>query len=142
MCTLRAILIVAAAAMAAAPATGQDQDGRYAIAPIPDGFLRLDSRTGQVSECRREAEGYRCRMVADERNALQAEIDRLERDNAALRERLARSGGAPQPPNRETGPGATSRSPSEAEVDRALGVMERFVRRFMSILREERGDPI
>jgi hypothetical protein len=30
--------------------------------------------------------------------------------------------------------------PSDEDVDRALGVMERFLRRFMNMLREERPD--
>jgi hypothetical protein len=141
MHTLRPTLVLTAV-LAAAPLAAEEQNGRYTMAPTTDGFLRLDSRTGEVSECRREADAYRCRLVADERSALQAEIDRLEQENAALKERLARAGGPMEPPGSGAKPGAPTRSPSEVEVDRALGVMERFVRRFMSILRDERADPI
>ena len=123
------------------PLAAQDDNGRYSMTPTPDGFLKLDSRTGAVSECRRGVEGYQCRLVADERSALQAEIDRLERDNAELKDRVAGTGASPAPGS-GTPPEGRSTSPSEDEVDRALGVMEKFLRRFMTILREEPGKPI
>jgi hypothetical protein len=39
-----------------------------------------------VSEGQRGLEGYQCGLVPDEQAALQAEIDRLANENAALRE--------------------------------------------------------
>jgi hypothetical protein len=45
-----------------------------------------------VRECRREVEGYRCGLVSENRDPLQAEIERLAKENAQLRERLARAG--------------------------------------------------
>src|SRR3954447_8579287 len=110
----------------------EDGDGRYRLSPTSDGFLKLDSRSGAVSECKRGPDGYQCRLVPDEQAALQAEIDRLVKENAALREQLARVG--PPPPER---PGESARPekapvlPREDEVDRALGLMEKFLRRFM-----------
>ena len=58
-----------------------------------------------------------------------------------LREQLAKAG--PSLPER---PGESTRSspnlPRDEEVDRALGYIEKFLRRFMGILRDETGKPI
>src|SRR5215203_6319916 len=90
------------------PAGAEDADGRYRLSPTPDGYLKLDSRSGAVSECTRGPDGYQCRLVPDEQAALQAEIDRLAGENAALKEQLAKSG----PPLPE-GPGESTK-PSPA----------------------------
>jgi hypothetical protein len=42
-----------------------------------------------VSEGQRDLDGYQCGLVPDEQAALQAEIDRLANEHAALREQLA-----------------------------------------------------
>ncbi len=129
--------------LALAPAAAQESDGRYRMTPTPDGFLELDSRTGTVSECKRGPDGYRCTLVPDGRSALQAEIDRLAKENAALREKLAKAEApTPEKPGNGVRPGERNAAPSEAEIDRALGIMERFLRRFMRILREESGGQI
>ena len=54
----------------------------FTMTPTPEGFLKLDSRTGVVSQCLRQGPNYECRLIPDERAALQDEIDRLTRENA------------------------------------------------------------
>ena len=80
---------------AAAPARcrlpGAD-DGRYTFHRVQDSFVRLDGRTGQVSVCGREAAGWACRAVPDERTALEEAIGRLQGDNAALKKELLARG--------------------------------------------------
>ena len=44
-------------------------------------MLRLDTRTGQVSLCAKQSAGWACNAVPDERNALENEITRLQREN-------------------------------------------------------------
>ncbi len=65
------------------------ENGRYALSPIADGVLRLDTRTGAVSTCTNSGAGWACYAVPDERAALDAEIGRLEADNEKLKAQLA-----------------------------------------------------
>lgn len=64
------------------------ENGRYTLSPVTDGFLRLDTRNGVVSICTNK-NGWICRLVPDERAALDTEIGRLQTDNKNLREQLA-----------------------------------------------------
>ena len=54
--------------------------------------MRLDSRTGQVSQCGWSTNTWSCKVVPDERAALESEIGRLQRDNAALKNSLLAGG--------------------------------------------------
>jgi hypothetical protein len=143
-CLIRSPLPFAAAALALSlgAAAAQDGNGRYAMSPTPDGYLKLDSRTGSVTHCQREGAAFRCTLVPDERNALQEEIDRLSRENADLKNRLAAAGGSAPPPSADAPPPSSS-TPSDQDIDRALTLMERFLRRFKDIMREpEDGKPL
>jgi hypothetical protein len=73
---------------ACAQAVPDTENGRYTLSPVTDGFLRLDTRNGVVSICVNKS-GWTCRLVADERAALDTEIGRLQADNKKLREQLA-----------------------------------------------------
>ena len=65
------------------------ENGRYALSPIADGVLRLDTRTGSVSTCNSSGAGWACYAVPDERGALDAEIGRLQAENEKLKAQLA-----------------------------------------------------
>ena len=65
------------------------ENGRYALSPVADGVIRLDTRTGAVSNCSNKGNGWACYAVPDERAALDAEIGRLEADNEKLKAQLA-----------------------------------------------------
>jgi uncharacterized small protein (DUF1192 family) len=58
-----------------------NENGRYALSPIPDGVIRLDTRTGAVSTCSNGGAGWACYAVPDERAALDEEIGRLQTEN-------------------------------------------------------------
>ena len=77
------------AAVAAQPMPDAE-NGRYALSPVADGVIRLDTRTGAVSTCNNNSgAGWACYAVPDERAALDAEIGRLEADNEKLKAQLA-----------------------------------------------------
>jgi hypothetical protein len=86
--------------------------GRFAAVPTANGVLRLDSQTGSVSLC----------------------TTRLSKENADLR-----TAAASHAPPVSAPPQASARSnlPGDAEVDRALNIMERFVQRMMRIMKED-----
>jgi hypothetical protein len=65
------------------------ENGRYALSPVADGVIRLDTRTGAVSTCSNTGMGWACYAVPDERAALDAEIGRLQADNEKLKVELA-----------------------------------------------------
>ena len=65
------------------------EKGRYSMSTVGNGVIRLDTRTGAVSTCNNGAAGWACYAVPDERAALDAEIGRLQADNARLKTELA-----------------------------------------------------
>src|SRR3954451_13441028 len=87
------LLVVAACLAGLAPAmaaeTPDTENGRYTLQPSGDGMLRLDTRTGTLSNCSNSAAGWACYAVPDERAALDTEIGRLQTENDKLKAQLA-----------------------------------------------------
>ncbi len=119
------LMLAAAPAFAAESADLSTENGRYAMTPAPEGFLRLDTRTGAVSLCTVSGAAASCRAAAEERKALEEELDRLTQENARLKQQA--SG---QPPSKYG-------LPKDEDIDRAMGFAERFMKRMMKILRED-----
>ena len=127
-------LSLAAFAVASAQtATPDSENGRYSFNPVADGVLRLDTRTGQVSQCSRNDAGWACKVVPDERSALETEIARLQGENATLKkELLAR--GLPLPGAPGAKPGESElKLPSDAEVDKVVSFLEKVWRRLVEM---------
>ena len=116
------------------PAFGQ-AGGDRRIIPTDDGFMEIDLQTGAVTQCLRAPDGYRCAPAKTDPSALQAELERLRKENAELRSQLSQPGPGLRPDQRTKPP-----QPTDREIDRALDVIERFLRRFMGILRDEKPD--
>jgi hypothetical protein len=74
---------------AGAQSMPEAENGRYALSPVDDGVVRLDTRTGAVSTCNNTGIGWACYAAPDERAALDAEIGRLQADNEKLKAQLA-----------------------------------------------------
>lgn len=75
--------------LVAAQSAPDGDNGRYSMTPIPEGVLRLDTRTGTVSTCTRNGAGWACYAVPDERSALNAEIGRLQAEVETLKGQVA-----------------------------------------------------
>ena len=125
--------ILGASALAfAATAPGlraEEETGRYTMSPTEDGFLRLDRTTGSVSHCRKAGSDWACELVADDRRALQAEIDALHTENERLKHQLA---------------DANAELPTEEEMERTFSFFENFIQRFAKaarVFRDEMAAP-
>lgn len=75
--------------LVAAQSAPDGENGRFSMTPIPEGVLRLDTRTGTVSTCTSNGAGWACYAVPDERSALDAEIGRLQAEVEKLKGQLA-----------------------------------------------------
>ena len=148
-CGLNASGQVLAQDQSAPAAVPGSDDAPYSFHRIQDSFVRLDGRTGQVSVCGREAAGWACRAVPDERLALEEAIGRLQNDNATLKKELLAKGlplpsgvkpDAPAAGSEKAKPGETAKTPSDAELDRALGFVEKVWRRLLEIMADFQRD--
>ena len=123
-------------APAAPPEAGGD--GRYTFNRVQDGYIRLDTRTGQVAMCSRRTVGWACQALPDDRLVLESEIARLQGENAALKkELLSRGLGLPSGVRPEAPVGKsedTSRSTGSPDVDRVLSAIEKVWRRLVEMI--------
>ncbi|MGE6781014.1 hypothetical protein ACQKGL_00665 [Ensifer adhaerens] len=127
-----AILLFGIGLALAGGASAQDPaPGRYSMQKSETGIARLDTQTGEVSLCQEKDAQLVCRMAADERAAFEQELDLLTKRVEAL-EKAAKAGESV----------AKQDLPAEEEIDRAMGIMERMMRRFMDIVKDLEGsDP-
>jgi hypothetical protein len=124
-------------------AAGAAEPDRYRLEKSPDGYVRMDTRTGEMSICEEKWDELVCRMAADERSAVQDEIDRLQAELKALNERLS-SVKALEDRVARLENSVTSRIekslPTEEDFNRTMSYMERFFRSFMGIVRDFEND--
>ena len=138
--TLVMATIASAALLSAAHAQPADADERrFQFNQVADGYLRLDLKTGEVSLCARRSSGWSCLAVPDDRAALDAEIARLQGENANLKKTLL-DGGLPLPGGVTALPppvaegGGVLKLPSDADINRAMAVMEKMWRRMVDMV--------
>ncbi len=143
------VAVVAGAAPAQSPDRGADQppgsgEARFSFHRVDDGFLRLDSRTGEVASCGRRGGAWTCLLVPDERAAVDGEIARLQGENARLKSALLDHGVAlpqavlpqatpPAPVPPQTVP-PTAEPGRRDDVDRVLTLVERMWRRLVELM--------
>jgi hypothetical protein len=119
--------------------TGPSDSARYTFFRYRDTFLRLEVSTGHVSECGWEASGWFCRVLPDERLALESEIARLQESNLALKKALlARglplpNGLAADPPEPER-PDGLIKMPSGADLTRVKMALENLWHRMVGMM--------
>jgi hypothetical protein len=146
---MRALLVATTIALTAASAEAQtaapdSENGRFTFNQVSEGFLRLDTRTGNVSLCGKRTAGWACQAVPDDRTVLESEIARLQGENATLKkDMIARGvplpGGvvAESPGGR---PQIELKLPSEAEIDRVMAFMEKIWRRLIDMVQSVQKD--
>jgi hypothetical protein len=160
------VLVLAADAPTARAQSSEPaaETGRYSFNKIDDGYLRLDTGTGQVALCSRRTIGWACQLVPDERVAMEGEIARLQDELARLRTELDKrppqgvarvEPSAPPPPEKlvpptveKPGPPAvaerrepTLQLPSDEEIDRMMTFFEKVWRRLVDMIGSLQKEP-
>jgi hypothetical protein len=128
-------LIAPAIAEEAAPDNGH---ARYMLKQVDDGYLRLDTQTGDVSICARRTVGWACQTVPDDRAVLEGEIARLRGENGALKKEIL-ANGLPLPAGAAadaagSGGSVTIPLPSNGDVDQAVAYVGQLWHRFVDAL--------
>lgn len=138
---MRPILLVAFAALTyatTADAQTVQQKGRYSLVVVDDGFIRLDTVSGEIARCTGDPERLTCRLAADERRAYLDEIDRLEIRIDNLEGRVAALEAGAEAPR--LGYGRDFGLPSDEEIDEALDMTDKVFRRFFGMVKELKRD--
>ena len=153
-----AVLIVCLGGFGSAMAQSvpEIENGRYALSPVADGVIRLDTRTGSVSTCNNSGAGWACYTVPDERAALDAEIGRLQSDNEKLKAQLAAREPTvtgkideplpktdslkPAPPKASTERKIEIPLPSDRDMDRVMSFLEQAWRRLIEMAQRVQKD--
>jgi hypothetical protein len=135
------LLLAAFAVASAQTATPDSENGRYSFSPVADGVLRLDTRSGQVSHCSRNDAGWACKLVPDERSALETEIARLQNENATLKKELLGYGlTLPGVPGQSKPGEPELKLPTDTEVDKVVSFLEKVWRRLVEMGRNVQRD--
>ena len=136
--------------LVAAQSAPDGDNGRFSMTPIPEGALRLDTRTGTVSTCTNSGAGWACYAVPDERAAMDTEIGRLQAENEKLKAQLAERGDTvpgksadalpksdslkkPEPKVAEGERKIEIPLPSDQDMDRMMSFLERAWRRLIEM---------
>jgi hypothetical protein len=120
---------------------------RYTFHRIRDGFVRLDSQTGEMAQCGWSAAGWSCQAVPDERAALESEIARLQAANAALKKSLLSRGldlpdgvRADTPTAKAPDTGSGSKKPADGQLDRVVSYMAKVWRLLVEMMTDLQRD--
>ena len=112
---------------------------RYRLEKTPNGYVRMDTRTGEMSICQEKWGELVCRMAADERTAVQDEMERLQTELKVLNDQLATvkalEDRVTKLENSVTAKIEQS-LPTEEDFNKTMSYMERFFRSFMGIVRD------
>ena len=141
MIRIRPLLFaIAVCALSCGPASAQgtepeNEESRFSFFRAEDGYLRLDGRTGQVSLCTRRPVGWLCQALPEERAAFEAEVARLQLENAALKQEvLAHDLPLPAGVGPERPPAAGQPSPSDRDASQFMSVIENVWRRLVAMI--------
>ena len=151
-----AVALLAGNGVASAESMPDTENGRYALQPSGNGVIRLDTRTGALSNCTNSPSGWACYMAPDERKAMDAEIGRLQAENEKLKAQLASANAgkndqALPKSDKQDDPKAAQGErqgerkieiplPSDADVDRVMSFLERAWQRLVDMANRMQKD--
>jgi len=136
---LGTVCLAGNAAFAAEPVP-DSENGRYTFSPAADGLMRLDTRTGTVSNCSNSAAGWACFAVPDERKALDEEIGRLQAENGKLKAQLASRDPAASPKTDDSQRKIEIPLPSDQDMDRVMSFLQRAWKRLVEMANQMQKD--
>ena len=131
-----------------AEAAPDSENGRYTFSPTADGVMRLDTKTGAVSNCSNSPAGWACYAVPDERKALDEEIGRLQAENDRLKAQLAsRDPASAKSDSKPAAPGTAENDrkieiplPSDQDMDRVMSFLQRAWKRLVDMANQMQKD--
>ncbi|HWZ38649.1 MAG TPA: hypothetical protein VNY08_10145 [Bradyrhizobium sp.] len=124
----------------AAEGAPDSENGRYTFSPTADGVMRLDTRTGTVSNCSNSAAGWACYAVPDERKALDQEIGRLQAENEKLKAQLASRDPAASGKQADSQRKIEIPLPSDQDMDRVMSFLQRAWKRLVEFANQMQKD--
>lgn len=134
-----AAVILTVPAFADDDATPGNGDGHYTFNKVAGGFVRLDTKTGEVALCGKRTVGWACQAAPEDRAVLENEIARLRTENAVLKQDIL-SRGLPLPPGAmpespivQDSDGKL-RLPGPADVERAVTLVGRMWHRLVEAI--------
>ncbi len=120
---------------------------QYHVVERSTGVLRIDRRTGDISECERSTNGWVCRLTADDRAAYEAEINRLDaqverlENELELAEQALEDAEDSRPLLRDQDEVRQRLDlPTDEEIDAVMNSAEQMMRRFMDMVEDLRRD--
>jgi hypothetical protein len=130
---------------ALAESTPDSENGRYTFSTTAGGVMRLDTRTGAVSNCSNSGSGWACYAVPDERKALDEEIGRLQAENGKLKAQLAARDPAGKTAEAAPGNNDSQRKieiplPSDQDMDRVMSFLQRAWKRLVDMANQMQRD--
>ncbi|MEJ8570984.1 hypothetical protein [Microbaculum marinum] len=163
---MRRILMVLTVCVATAPALAQEtvpdtEGGQYILRRVDGGLMRVDRETGMTSFCRKRDAAWVCEVVADDRVALEEEIERLSSDNSKLAIEIGRlkdridmlearleetpqagpEAGDPKAGDPKAGDDQSAFDfPSDEEMDQVMKSFESMMHRFLDMMRDLREE--
>ncbi len=116
----------------------QQDTSRYSIVEANGGAIRLDRKSGAISNCQKTDNDVVCTMADDDRDTLTAANNALEQRVEALERRVEELEATNSPPsNNRSNEGQQEETVSKTEP--GTGMVEAFLRRFAGLVKKLRS---
>ena len=113
------------------------QSGRFTFNQTDQGYVRLDSKTGEISVCTLQSGNLVCKLGADERAAYVDALDEMKREINRLQDRLAKLESRNNNENDRTGElESDDDTDLPPEFDTAMEFAQEAMRRFFSVIED------